>query len=100
MRLSSEERETIIRFDDSENVASIYTCNSTLKSKLDKLMSERTGISIVSEDEYSKTYILPKKWVKVVAPRILSDEQRSKMAEKAKELWKKRNINISDKIQA
>lgn len=100
MRLSSEERETIIRFDDSENDASIYTCNSILKSKLDKLMSERTGISIVAEDEYSKTYILPKKWVKVVAPRILSDDERLKLSNRMKALRSKMNADTSDKIQA
>ncbi len=99
MTLSNEERETIIRFDDSENIASIYTCNPSWKARLDKLMSERDEISLADEDIYSRTYILPKKWIKVAAPRILTEEERLKLANRARTIFKIGKINTEDKTQ-
>lgn len=80
MKLTLEERETIIRFDDSDDKATFYTCNQTWIRKLDKMMSETRGLILESKDEYSKTYIFPKKWLRVQKPVVYSEEQRAKMA--------------------
>lgn len=97
MKLSNVEKETIIRYDDSDSTATIYTCNNRPKAKLDKLSSERTEITVVTEDDYSRTYNLPKNWIKVRAPRILTDEQRLKLSNNAKALWNRENTNRYEK---
>lgn len=58
--LSNIEKETIIIFNDSEKTASVYTCNKSLKNKLDRFCSEEKEFTIIREDEYSKTYLIPK----------------------------------------
>lgn len=80
MTLTLEERETIIRFDDSDNMASFYTCNQAWMRKLDKLMPESTDITLETEDKYSKTYIFPKKWLRVQKPPVYREETRMKLA--------------------
>jgi hypothetical protein len=34
---------------------------------------------VVHSDEYSLTFSVPKKWVKIRSPRILSEEQKEQM---------------------
>ena len=75
--LSSLERETIISFNDAEKTAVLYTCNKALIRKMDNYLSSRPDdVKLMSADECSKTYSLPKQWVKVSPPRTVSEEQR------------------------
>ena len=80
MNMTRYEMETIINYNQAEKTASIYTCDRSLMRKLDKLCSESEEITVEKEDEFSKTYILPKKWVKVRKTRQLSEEEREKLA--------------------
>lgn len=41
MKLSRYERETIISFNEEEQLASVYTHNKALRNKLNKLAQER-----------------------------------------------------------
>ena len=84
MKLTQEEKETIIRFDDSSDAAEIYTCNQAWIKRLDKLAVENKAIVLKFEDKYSKTYICPKKWIKIKSPRVLTEEERLKLANRAK----------------
>lgn len=69
-KLTRLERETIITFNEAEPDAEIYTASKTMMRKLDKLMSQTDVIRMVKEDEVSKTYICPKKLIKVRKPRL------------------------------
>lgn len=85
-KLTNAERETIINFNDAEKTAEIYTCNSGWMRRMEALAAERPDeVRKTKTDEVSATYIVPKKWVKIRPPRILSDEQREQMSQKARE---------------
>lgn len=84
MILSKYEQETIINYNQEEKTATIYTCDRSLISKLNKLSKKDSTIIETNRDEYSRTYILPKKYISVKIPRQLSEEQRQKLAERAK----------------
>lgn len=94
--LSNIEKETIIIFNDSEKTASVYTCNKSLKNKLDRFCSEEKEFTIIREDEYSKTYLIPKKCVKIFKPRKLTEEEHEKRSLIAKERFKKRHAAAKD----
>lgn len=82
--MTRAEKETIIRYDEESDFAEVYTCSSTMMRRIDKLRSKTPMIIDVANDGQSATYILPKKWVKVVMPRVLSEEQRQAAAERAR----------------
>lgn len=85
-RLSNPEKETIINFNDAEKTAEIYTCNNGWMRRMDALVKERPGeVCKIGSDEVSATYTVPKKWVKIRPPRILTDEQREEMSKRARE---------------
>ena len=84
MHLTNYERETIITYNEADKTAQVYTCSRPLIRKLDELRADSGDISMVREDDYSKTYELPKKWVRVQRPPKLTDEQRKKMSERSK----------------
>ncbi len=82
MRLSRLEQETIINFNEAEANAEVYTYNAALQRRLLELCAERpeqarkTGMS----GGGALTFTIPKKWVKVVPPRVLSPAQRAVIA--------------------
>ncbi len=81
MKLNKFERETIISFNEAEATATIYTHNAALVNKLEKIRQNNPLIIEVAQDEHSRTYNLPKAWIKVRPPRNISDEQRDRMRE-------------------
>lgn len=84
MKLTPEERETIIRFDDAGKTATIYTCNQTWKTKLAKLADKSEEIKLIAEDEYSQTYAFPKKRVHISSPQKMSEETARRRIENLK----------------
>lgn len=78
MSISRLEQETIINFSEAEPMATIYTHNGALKRKLAKLAKERPADVRHSRSfpEGAEEYIVPKRWVRVNASRILSEAQR------------------------
>lgn len=84
MTLSRYEQETTISYNNEEKTAIIYTCDKSLIRKLDEMARKDSTIIETTRDEYSKTYELPKRYIKVKIPRQLSEEQRQKLAERAK----------------
>ena len=79
MKLSNIERETNIVFNESERMASVYTYNLALKTQLSELC--RTYPEQVRQTAANSwgavTFELPKKWLKVVPPRVLTPAQRA-----------------------
>lgn len=76
MYIPKEERETIITFNEKDETASVYTMNGALIRKLDGLAQTRP--------DGAQEYEVPKKWVKVNAGPVLTDEQRKAKAESAR----------------
>lgn len=80
MKLSKSEQETIILFNEAEPDAQVYTCNGRLRRRLEELAEKGIdGVSFVKADDYSVTYTVPKKLVKISAPRQVSKEQREQL---------------------
>ena len=84
--LTGYETETTINFNNEEKTAIVYTCNKALIKKLDKLAETNKTVKIEKQDKYSKTYIVPKKAIKISirAPKVLTDEQREALSLRAK----------------
>ena len=84
MSLSGIEQETIVNFNEAETSASVYTFNGSFKKKL-RVLSEDFPQDVICEriDEYGgATYSMPKKWIKINAPKILSEEQKTALRER------------------
>jgi hypothetical protein len=85
MPLTNEEKETTINYNDAEKEARIYTCNAALMRKLDRLCTEYPDLyKLVKQDEYSKWYIIPKKYIRIGKPVAMSDEQKAAASARAK----------------
>ena len=85
MELAKYEMETIYNYNQAEPLASCYTMDRALIRRLDALAEKHKEIIVVRADEGVREYTFPKKWIKVRAPKELSDEQREKMAKRARE---------------
>ena len=79
MRLSNMEKETIINYNQAERTANIYTHNPALKAQLQELcrMYPDQVRQTAANDWGGLTFELPKKWLRVKPPRILSPAQRA-----------------------
>lgn len=88
IRRSRIEQETIFLFNEEEKTASIYTFNKSLQKKLAALAKERPEECYLDKPQNTLDgaveYIIPKKWIKIRASRILSDEERAVLSERAK----------------
>ena len=71
--LNNYEKETISLWNEAEPTAEVYTCSASMMRHMDELVEKCTEITRTKETEYSKTYVLPKKLVKVRAPLRVSD---------------------------
>ena len=74
MRLTNIEKETVINFNEAERTASVYTHNEALKHQLLELcQSHPEQVRQTAANVWGGlTFELPKKWLKVSPPRILS----------------------------
>jgi hypothetical protein len=87
--MSKYEMETIVNFNDEEATATIYTCNKAWMNRLSKFASLSPLITLTRTDEYSRTYKYPKSWVKIHLPKVISEEKRAEMAQRARERFAK-----------
>ena len=84
-----EEKETISRWDETPEKATLFTYNRALINKMDSYMtSHPEDVECVRkeniDDTESATYLIPKRWVKVSPLRKVSEENRKKSAERLK----------------
>lgn len=82
-RLSNEEKETIITFDETSADAVVFTYNKPWQQHIEK----RFGIKASSDNGFGgREYQVPKKRIRPPlaprAPRKLSTEQRQKIAQR------------------
>lgn len=77
---------TIIDFNEAEAEANVYTHNAALCRKLEALADQRP--EEVKRGRVFKNggreYVIPKRWVKVNAGPILTEEERERRRERAK----------------
>lgn len=93
MKLSKEERETIICYNEAEQTASVYTHNRALRRKLEQLAQDRPTerrLEKISCDGQAVDYIVPKQWVKLNAGRQWTEEQRAAQVEQGRKMTSKR----------
>lgn len=72
-------------YNQEEPLASCYTMDRALIRRLDVLAEKHKEITLLRSGEGMREYTFPKKWIKVRAPKELSDEQRENMARRARE---------------
>lgn len=86
MRISRLEQETIINFNEAESTATVYAHNGALVRKLEGLADQRPDEVKRGRvfPDGGREYTIPKRWVKVNASRILSEEQKADIAARFK----------------
>ena len=79
MKLTNIEKETVINFNEAEATASVYTHNEALKRQLSDLCRAHPEQvrQTAANDWGGLTFELPKKWLRVVPPRVLTPAQRA-----------------------
>ena len=89
MRLSNYEKETIFLFNEADRVASVFTYNDALKKQLGELCkSHPEQVRRTEDNGYGGlTFALPKKWLKIVPPRVLSVAQKAVLERMNKKRW-------------
>ena len=79
MKLTRQEQETIINFNQEEGAAYIYTCSKSWMRHMEK----RLGLKPTVVYSYGREYECPKSWIKKPRkPRKLSETQKSRIAER------------------
>lgn len=78
MKLSNLERETICLFNEAEGDAEIYTHNPAMQKQLAELCKTRPEqVRMIQQGSSGgMTFRLPKRWLRVVPPRVLTPAQR------------------------
>ena len=76
--LSGVERETIFLFNEAESTASVYTFNAALqKQLLEQYKLHPEQVTVTYQGGFgAMDFQIPKKWVKIVPPRVLTPAQR------------------------
>ena len=79
----------VININEAERKASIFTYNDALKKQLAALCESYPEQVRRTEDNGcgGETYELPKKWLKIKPPRILSAAQREVVEQMNKKRW-------------
>ena len=83
--LTNIERETVILYNQAEKTARISTEDPALIRRLTSILSQNSlSAQRVEERPGYMEVLVPKKWVKVVPPRVLSEEKKSEAAARLK----------------
>ena len=79
MRLSKREQETIINFNQAEDIAYIYTCSKAWIAH----MENKLGLKPTKIQSYAREYVCPKTWLrKPQKPRQLSEQHKHKLRQR------------------
>lgn len=89
MKLSNYEKETIFLLNEADREASVFTYNDALKKQLEALYkSHPEQVRRTEDNGYGGlTFALPKKWLKIVPPRVLSAAQKEVLERMNKKRW-------------
>lgn len=84
-KLTKEEKEVIIRFDESSDVASLDTGSLSMMRKMEKLRENLPDVfKLVSQDKYGAKYEFSKKLITIRRPhtRKMTDVQKREAAQR------------------
>lgn len=78
MKLSNYEKETIFLSNEAEPTTSVFTYNGALKRQLTALCKSHPDQvrRMMDNGHGGQTFELPKKWIKISPPRVLSPAQK------------------------
>jgi hypothetical protein len=80
MRLTKQEQETIINFNQKEDTAYIYTCSKPWMTHMEKHLG-LTPTTIYEQE--ARAYECPKEWIrKPRRPRKLSSKQKARLSDR------------------
>lgn len=97
VHVTMEEAETTISISRGENTAIVWTSDNTVLTKLKKVMKAAPKDCVLKEvgwykgEPVSYKFEVKKKMVRIGAPRVLTDEQREAMSERAKAMQARKN---------
>jgi hypothetical protein len=81
-RLSAEERETIILFNEADATAEVEAYGTALRKQLRALSHENPQeVSCTRRGEESDRCTFPKRWLRIVAPRKATGRQCKHLAD-------------------
>ena len=89
------EQETIVNFNEAEEIAEVYTYNKQLKSKLDSISKNMPEICKVlkKDSNGARTYEILKSCISINKPRKLSEEHKKKLVEAGSKTQIHKRIN-------
>lgn len=95
--MSVYENETIIRYDESQDKAIVYTASRSMRNKMDRLV-ENGNASIRRTYDDATEYEVDKSLITIRPKRKsnLTDEQKQALRERMGELHKRASILRSD----
>lgn len=80
MNLTRYEQEVVINFNADEDTATVYSSNPAWIRKMNALVREFPAVfRIKRQTEVSRTYEMPKKYVRIGKPRKLSHAQKENL---------------------
>ena len=87
-KLTKDQKETLIRYNQAEDILYI----DTFDSKLIKHLEKDLGLKPIQVDEFGdRSYNLPKSWLRFPRkPRNLKPETRAALADRMRKIAKKR----------
>ena len=102
MKIPVNEQETVVNFTRGSNEARIYTTDTTVLTKLHKLISRnskdwklvRQDRDSVDHDVIAETYSCPKNLISfraVKQSRVITDEQREELSARMRRLREQNN---------
>jgi hypothetical protein len=85
MLLKKYEQETIYIYNEEEKTATVYTHNKALIKRLEEFSMKCPELyKLLSQDENSKTFIIPKRYLgNIRLPRTISEERKQSLRENA-----------------
>lgn len=91
MSMTDAERETVIVFDKESGLASVYTFEQKIMTRMEKEMDRLTqaGGRMVESGKFEGSpyarYEVPKAWVKVTPPKRMESRKGKPVGKKGKE---------------
>ena len=109
MGLNISEQETSVSFMRDSNICTVYTSDTTVMTKLDKLVESDKSPHWKLKEEHrlqngelvGKTYETHKRLISFranISTREMSEEQREAASERFRQMWKDRQENEESEV--
>lgn len=89
------EQETIINFNDEEDLATLWTASPTVRRRMDKMLKNPLISKTKNGIDFAE-YTFPSSCVKIKMPLSLSDEKRAELAKRAALMRGKKNGSANE----